>query len=201
MPVGRCWSSDRSLPPEQHERFIRRAANPMLLGTGGARLAIGAIGPTDNATSSKVTTPYRSPMADLDSTTNNIMSAPKGASGARHAERLGAGRVHLDFDDDDHVFLVEVTQVPRRHLLQTAPVDVGRVGDVQVQLVDVVLDNRLSVVLKGRPAAGQSPDARGGCRWPADELMQIGLILTDDLGTCYTTWTAESGADTIHGAR
>lgn len=69
--------------------------------------------------------------------------------------------MHLDFDDDDHVFLVEVTQVPRRHLLQTAPVDVGRVGDVQVQLVDVdvVLDNRLSVVLKGRPAAGQSPDA------------------------------------------
>ena len=104
----------------------------MLLGTGGARLAIGAMSPVATATSSKVTAPYRSPMADLDSTTNNIMSAPKGGSEARHAERLGAGRVHLEFDDDDHVFLVEVTQVPRRHLLQTAPVDVGRLGDVQV---------------------------------------------------------------------
>ena len=135
-------------------------------------------------------------MADLDSTTNSIMSAPAGASEARHAERLGAGRVHLEFDEDDHVFLVEVTQVPRRHLLQTAPVDVGRFGDVQVQLVDVVLDNRLSVVLEGRPAAGQGPDGPGERRWSADELMQIGLILTDDLGTCYTTWTAESGGET-----
>ncbi len=135
-------------------------------------------------------------MADLDSTTNNIMSAPKGASGAMHAERLEAGRVHLEFDQDDHVFLVEVTQVPRRHLLNTAPVDVGRLGDVQVQLVDVVLDNRLSVALEGRPAAGQSQDARGERHWPADQLMQIGLTLTDDLGTCYTPWTAESGGET-----
>ena len=135
-------------------------------------------------------------MADLETTTNSIMSAPAGASEARHAERLGAGHVHLEFDEDDHVFLVEVTQVPRRHLLETAPVHVGRVGDVQVQLVDVVLDNRLNVVLEGRPAAGQSQDAPGERGWPAHQLMQIGLILTDDLGTCYTTWTAESGGET-----
>ena len=52
-------------------------------------------------------------MVDLDTTANSIVSPPAGSSKAGHAERLEAGRVHQEFDEDDHVF-DEDTQVPRR---------------------------------------------------------------------------------------
>lgn len=129
------------------------------------------------------------------STINSIMDPSRVAFETHFAELLRDGRVHLESEGDEHVFLVQVKQVPRQHLLQAGPVEVGRLGGARARLIDVITDNRLSVVLEAEALGGPvraQPDEDG---WPADRLLAIGLVVADDVGTSYTTWTAESGGD------
>jgi hypothetical protein len=142
-------------------------------------------------------------MVDLETATQLL------AFGERESSRpprgawislLDEGVVHADFGDDDHVFLVTVTQVPRLRL------DVGRPVVASVDGTDVVLSgvevaNHVTVRLElAGPGAeqlhreyerlllawgnggGPPPDH------PAERLMAIDVRVSDDEGTRYR-WT------------
>lgn len=132
-------------------------------------------------------------MVDLALATNGVMGGRQQEARPSTAERLGPGLVHLDYGDLEHVFLVQVTLVPRRQLL-TAPALLGDLDGVPVSLTGVEVANHVSVVLEGEPTGrGQSADTTAG--WPGERLMRMHVAVTDDVGTTYTEATAEAGGE------
>jgi hypothetical protein len=110
------------------------------------------------------------------------------------------GVVHADFGDDDHVFLVTVTQVPRRRLDVGRPV-VATADGTDVALSGVEVDNHVTVRLAFAGARGDTIRAeyeRVLQAWergagpppdhPAERLMAIDVRVSDDVGTRYR-WT------------
>jgi len=154
---------------------------------------------------------YRAGMVDLRELTDVlVMRPPLDALGTGESLRaaLSDGVVHVDLGDPDRVFLVTVTEVPRRRLL-AEPVVVADLDGVDVHLVGVEVDNVVTVRLEGRgPAARERLASYGRLRgawdvepvgapppWPAALLRSIDVVVTDDLGTPYRPHTAECGGE------
>jgi hypothetical protein len=142
-------------------------------------------------------------MVDLETATQLLAFGERGRiRSPREAwiSLVDEGVVHADFGDDDHVFLVTVTQVPRLRP------DVGRPVVASVDGTDVVLSgvevaNHVTVrlelagpgaeqmnreyerrLLAWGNGAGPPPDH------PAERLTAIDVRVSDDVGTRYR-WT------------
>ena len=78
----------------------------------------------------------------------------------RAMQRLGDGMVHVEYPEDDYVYLVTVQQVPRTVLPLERPIAVGEPKGMPVQLIQVAVANHVEVTLDAAPAP---PATR---RWP-----------------------------------
>src|SRR4051794_41866095 len=77
-------------------------------------------------------------------------SEPRTPGGDREVSRLPSGSFRLDYDDEDHVFVLTLQQVPRRRLGPDTPVRVGRIDDLEVDLNAVIVDTGIHVDLSIR---------------------------------------------------
>jgi len=141
---------------------------------------------------------------------NSLFSAPAAQLHGRSMQALGDGAIHVEFPEDDYVYLVTVRQVPRIVLPLKHPVGLGDVAGVPVQLVRVAVANYVEVILDaasglGREAAlsvfeqlyrqwDQDGDReRHPPAWPAEQLGAIPLAISDDMGTTYRNHSGEAG--------
>jgi hypothetical protein len=156
-------------------------------------------------------------MVDIADVTNDLMASPEGADRLRHgrdrsAFRAAPGVLHLDYGEDEGVFLVTVQQVPRIRLPLGAPVHVATVDGVGIALVSVALANHVEVRLDALPgprqaeltgafeaehgawAAAAQPDAMPP-PWPAESCTALGIAVADDVGTAYVRAFGQAGGD------
>jgi hypothetical protein len=127
----------------------------------------------------------------------------------RAMQRLGDGMVHVEYPEDDYVYLVTVQQVPRTVLPLERPIAVGEPNRMPVQLIQVAVANHVEVTLDAAP--GPARDAAlaafgEGYRrwerdddqgrppaWPAEQFGTISIAVVDDLGTVYRRESGEAG--------
>ncbi|GHE07636.1 hypothetical protein [Klenkia taihuensis] len=160
-------------------------------------------------------------MVDLDRVTEMVglgdwsgVELPEGT----HIEQIGPGRIHADFGDPDHVFLVTVQQVTRRQLVAEPRPVLTRADGVVVELRAVEVANHVTLTLSATgPAAaagsaryrsdvdawarrvraaldaGRSADPERPPRHPADDVADLPVELTDDAGTTYAWVTGMAG--------
>jgi hypothetical protein len=141
---------------------------------------------------------------------NSLFGKPGGPRHARSMEVIGDGAVHVEYPEDDHVYLVTVRQIPRIVLPLQGPLMVGARAGVPVQLVRIAVANHVEVTLDATP--GPERDAtladfeqryrqweQGDSRnrqppaWPAEQFSAIPIAISDDLGTAYHRQSVEAG--------
>jgi hypothetical protein len=141
---------------------------------------------------------------------NSLFGPPGGPRHARSMEVIGDGVIHVEYPEDDHVYLVTVRRIPRIVLPLQGPLRVGALAGVPVQLVRIAVANHVQVILDAAP--GPERDAaladfeqryrqweqdsnrnRQPPAWPAEQLSAIPIAIFDDLGTVYRSHSAEAG--------
>ncbi|MCU7726298.1 hypothetical protein ODJ79_21425 [Actinoplanes sp. KI2] len=149
-------------------------------------------------------------MTTLIEVVNSLFGARVSGSPGRSMSALGDGAIHLEFPEDDHVYLVTVRQIPRTVLPLDRPVALGELAGVPFQLVRVAVANHVEVTLDA--AAGPARDAALGAyqqlfrqweqdgdvdrhppAWPAEQLRAVPSTVSDDVGTVYRFQSGEAG--------
>lgn len=154
-------------------------------------------------------------MVDLNEVSKELLArSEEGRSLAprRSATRLQPGLWHLDYRDDEHVYLLSVQQVPRRRLGPEQPLPLGSIDGVEIALTGVVTDNYVHVQIAGLPGQRRDELARQHEQafndWalrrstgqdgeppaqPGERLMRVRVSLTDELGTAYAWAGGKAG--------
>lgn len=147
---------------------------------------------------------------DVDGVCNRLLA--RGREGVfnerRSGLRVAPGVWDLDFGDEDRLFRLTVQEVPRRRLNVGHPLPVGTVDGLTVELTKVELDTAVRIHLAAATSAARDElavkHATAFARWsaepsgavpddPAERLMQIGLTVTDDLGTTFAFTEGQAG--------
>jgi len=123
---------------------------------------------------------------------------------------LGPGAYHLDYGDEDHVFLLTVQQIPRRRLGPPQPLEVGSIDGLTVLLVAVIVDTYVHVHLEiaeserrrelleeyekdfERWASVRHNEAMPPMQ-PGERLMRTAISVSDDVGTSYSCGSGQAG--------
>jgi hypothetical protein len=126
--------------------------------------------------------------------------------------RVTPGTLHLDYGDDDRVFLVTVREIPRLRLALDDAVAVGEIDGVGVALVSVAVANHVEVRIDASPGpvrdqrtrlfqaarAAWETAAQPGTMpppWPAETLMSLAIEVSDDVATDYRRVFAQAGGE------
>lgn len=134
---------------------------------------------------------------------------------SRHMQLLEEGLVHVDYGDEDHVFLVRVDEVPRVRLPVPSPRRLAEVlPGLWAELVEVSVANHVRVRLAAEDgpvkqamevryaedfktwagATGGEPPVQSPS-WPAEAIMRLEVGLADDLGTSYQWSSGQAGGE------
>lgn len=117
----------------------------------------------------------------------------------RHADLLEDGRgLHVDFGEDDQVFLVSVRRILRRWLTLPSTSSVGRIDGTVITVQSASIANHLEVTLDAvEPPEWEIP-APGATAtpWPGDRVMhEIEVAVSDGPSTAYRLVSAEAGGE------
>lgn len=146
-------------------------------------------------------------MLDLNAVTRELLARTdegQALAPRRSATQLQPGQWHLDYRDEEHVYLLAVRQVPRRRLGPQQALPLGSIDGIDVALTGVTVDNYVHVRIAGLPgerrdtltrqyeqslddwtrqqSTGQDVDPPAQ---PGERLMRVRVSRTDDLGTPY----------------
>lgn len=152
-------------------------------------------------------------VASLDDVVGSLFAAPGQPGRDRGVTLLDDGVVqvayHVEYPEDDHVYLVTVRQVQRIVLPMRQPVGAGDVAGVPVELVRVAVANQVEVTFDAAP--GPARDAAFGAfeeryrrweqdggrgqppPWPAEQIGEIPLAIADEVGTVYRRHCGQAG--------